>query len=171
MAKAVKQNIAGQEIAPNSPVRTILLLVVFIIPCVIMMPVAIVIVIGMMPTFGAWMVESRPEKNASISVAIMNFCGVLPHVMNLWSSGISLQNAMYILRDPFNLFMMYGAASTGWVLILCMPPVMLLMNSIKNEEIMRKLRARQQNLYEEWGETLKDATVEVSPKSVEQYQI
>ncbi len=136
-----------------------------------MLPIAVILVVGMMPAFGAWMIESRPEKNASISVAIMNFCGVLPHVMNLWSSGLSLQNAMFILRDPFNLFMMYGAASMGWILILCMPPVMLFMNSIKNEEIMRKLLARQEKLYQEWGETLKDATVEVSPRSVEQYQI
>lgn len=135
---------------------------------VLMLPFAVVLFFGMIPSYAAWMVDQREEKNASITVAMLNFCGVVPIMLNLWNRGGELSQAFDMLKDPFNLLSMYGAAGMGWLLIMAMPPVMMFLIGIKREEAVRQLTERMHKLQDEWGDSITNAVVEVDPETIEE---
>ncbi len=135
---------------------------------VLMLPFAVMLFFGMIPSFVAWMIDQREEKNASVTVALLNFCGVVPSMLNLWNKGGELSQAFEMLQDPFNLFSMYGAAGMGWLLIMSMPPVMMFLIGIKREEAVRQLSERMHKLQEEWGDSITQAVVEIDPDTVQE---
>jgi len=171
MAKKQDAPAKPAKSASPSSMRVATLLFMFITLGIVMMPFAMLLAIGMLPSFVASMTDNRPEKSASSAIMIMNLCGIIPNLINLWNKGGTIGKAMAIVQDPFNLLMMYGAAGAGWLLVLAMPPIMQFLIGIKTEETLKQLRARMDKLREEWGDSIEGAVVEVSPDAVEKYQL
>ncbi len=159
MAKNKQANVQN----PPSAFRFLMAGFTLILSGVLMLPFTVLFLFGMLPTMAAWVIDHRPEKNASVTVALMNFCGVVPNLLNLWSKGGDMSAAIEIIKDPFNLLCMYGAAGMGWLLIAAMPPVMFFLIGIKREESVRQLTQRMQKLQEEWGDAIRQANLEISP--------
>lgn len=170
MAKKEKQ-LTPDQLRKSQAMRKVTLMIMAIVTAIIMAPFAAVVAIGMLPTMVAWFADERKEKDAALTVALLNFCGVAPNLITLWNKGGDMHHALQMMYDPFNLLMMYGAAGLGWMLISVMPPVMSFLISVRTEETMRKLDQRLKKLREEWGESLKDASIEITPEMAENYEI
>ena len=151
--------IASRSGMPGSPARkhgigraNITVLAVFLIPAgLLFLPTTLLLVLGLVPTLVALIVDRDPERYAAIAVAPVNFCGVLPLIMTLWQRGHDMREAVNLLSDPLNWLIMFGAAAVGWAIFFAVPPVVASFLAQRNETEIKRLTEHQEKLVEEWG--------------------
>ena len=112
----------------------------------------ILLLIGMLPTLVAWIIDRTPQKYATYCVGGVNLCGVFPFVLDLWAGENDIAGAMEILTDVFSLLLMYGAAGFGWMIFIAVPPVVGAFLTVMAQHRVNQLRRSQKDLIEEWGE-------------------
>ena len=108
----------------------------------------------MLPTLVALIVDRTSQKYAVFCVGGMNFSGVFPFLLDLWSGEHTVGSAMEILTDPFSLFLMYGAAGFGWMIFIAVPPTVGAFLTVMAQHRVIQLRRDQEELIEEWGEDI-----------------
>lgn len=134
---------------------------------VILFPSLLLLALLMVPTAVALLVDSRPEKHAATSVGLLNFCGTLPALVDLWEKGQTLLQARMLLSDPLSWLLAMGAAALGWLLVLLATPLTHSYLSLVTQTRLRGLRRQQQRLVEEWGEDValqRPRNAETSPQ-------
>lgn len=109
------------------------------------------ILIGMVPTLVAYIVDKSEGKYATICVGGMNFTGVFPALSELWEGKLSFPAVFDITFDPINLTIMFAAAGLGWTLYALVPPVIAAGLAVAAQHRIRKLRSDQRALIQEWG--------------------
>lgn len=119
---------------------------------VVAAPALILLFVGMAPTAVAILIDREPEKHAAISVAMLNFAGLSPHLADFVLGSASLGQAMALVSNVFVLVIIYGAAAAGWVLVLILPPVTSIVLGSMTEGRIEALRKEQKQLVEDWGE-------------------
>ncbi|MCW8916548.1 MAG: transposase family protein [Magnetovibrio sp.] len=112
----------------------------------------ILIIIGMLPTIVAFIIDRSKGKTASICVGSINFIGVFPYILSLWSQFDQLDSAMAMVGDIFTLLVMYSAAAFGWLLFLTLPSIISSFVIVLQQRKVAQLRGEQKDLIEEWGE-------------------
>lgn len=136
--------------ASSAATRTILIAVigggaVFILPSVMILG------IGMTPTLAAMITDRRKEKYATLCVGCMNFTGVLPFMIELWTNDHSYDNAFRLIGEPFTWLVMFGAAAIGWAIYFVTPGIAGMFIGMRADQRIQRLRRRQRDLVEEWG--------------------
>jgi hypothetical protein len=125
------------------------------------LPLCLLIVPGMMPSLAVLFVDRQRPRYLSYSVAVMNFAGVLPFLLALATSGMSLAAAAHKLSDPFTWLVMYGAAAVGWFTCAATPPLARICIEIQAGQRRRTLEALAKAMRQEWGE---EVTGKAQPK-------
>ena len=115
------------------------------------LPTVLILGIGMLPTVAAMISDRRKEKYATLCVGCMNFVGVLPFMIKLWTEDHSYDNAFKVIGDPFTWLVMFGAAALGWAIYFVAPGIAGMFIGMRNEQRVQRLRRRQRDLVEEWG--------------------
>ncbi len=114
------------------------------------LPVMVVLLIGLLPTFTI-MVTDRKNTNKLIIVGCFNLAGVfiyLFHVIN----NFTVRDAFFILSDIFNLIIMLGSAGLGLIVYLEVPNLFIYISRIAAEKRLKTIDASLQKLAEDWGE-------------------
>lgn len=126
----------------------------------VLFPSAALMGVLMLPTLAAAIGDRRPEKHAAIAIGLLNFCGTLPALADLWSRGQVLSNSILLLGEAMTWLTAFGAAGLGWLLVLLATPLAHTYLSLTTQARLRALQRQQQRLVEEWGEAvaLQDAT-------------
>lgn len=132
----------------------LLMLVVVLGLGLAVLPTMVVAAVGMMPTLVAYIVDGRREKYAAFSVGCMNFCGVLPFMLQLWTQEHSFAMAWRIVGDPVSWMVMYAAASVGWIIYYAAPHVVAAYLRFQLDRRIQKLREYQKDLVSEWGDSI-----------------
>lgn len=128
-----------------------LLLMFLALAAGLFLPTSVLLITGMIPTFVALLVDQDPDKYAAITVAPVNFCGILPSAIALWSGENTLPQALRLLSEPVNWLTMYGAAAIGWMLFFAIPPIIATFVVRRHEGEISRLTEHQEKLAEEWG--------------------
>lgn len=115
------------------------------------LPTVLILGIGMLPTVGAMISDRRKEKYATLCVGAMNFTGVLPFIIRLWTEEHSYEHAFRVIGDPITWLVMYGAAALGWAIYFVAPGIVGMFIGMRTEQRIQRLRRRQRDLVEEWG--------------------
>ena len=115
------------------------------------LPTVMVLLVGMIPTFIAYATDRRREKYKTLSVGCLNFLGVFPLLVTLWTEDHSFDKGFSLLADPFSWLMVLGTASIGWSIFLIAPAVVAMFLSMRIELSVERLKKRQSKLIEEWG--------------------
>ncbi|MDF1794744.1 MAG: hypothetical protein P1U88_22740 [Thalassobaculaceae bacterium] len=118
---------------------------------VMFLPSVMLLVIGMTPTMAAMLTDRRREKYATLCVGCMNFTGVLPFMVELWTKDHSYDNAFGMIGDPFTWLVMFGAAAIGWAIYFVAPGIVGMFIAMRADQRVERLRRRQRDLVEEWG--------------------
>lgn len=118
------------------------------------LPTMVVAAVGMLPTLVAYIVDGRREKYAAFSVGCMNFCGVLPFMLQLWTQEHSFAMAWRIVGDPISWMVMYAAAAVGWIIYYAAPHVVAGYLRLQLDRRIQKLRGYQKDLVTEWGDSI-----------------
>src|SRR5579864_5195629 len=74
------------------------------------LPLCILVLSGLVPTMVATVVDRYRAKYLTRSVGFMNLAGLTPLIVQLWSTGLTMDGATAILSKPINWLTMYGAA-------------------------------------------------------------
>jgi hypothetical protein len=124
----------------------------------------VLLLIGMIPTGIALLVDRSPQKDQARSVGYLNFAGCLPWAINYWMSGGGFSRVFEIVGDPLVLGIMYSAAAAGWGLCFLVRPFvtsyLIVASGMKDTQIKK----RQSELAEEWGEAVRQgADVKEAP--------
>jgi len=116
----------------------------------------IVTLVGMAPTFVAFLADRTPRKYATFCMGGMNFAGVFPSLMKLWEVAVTggVKDSIAITFNPFNLMVMYSAAAFGWLLYQMVPPIVAAMIAVTAQHRIAQLRGRQRELIKEWGDAI-----------------
>ena len=115
------------------------------------MPTALLVAVGMIPSFVAYIVDRDPDKTAPMTVAPLNLCGILPFTMDLWKHQHTMQAATHALGDPLTWLVMYGASAIGWALYFLVPPIVTNFEVMRAESRIETLNGKKKDLVEEWG--------------------
>ena len=122
----------------------------------------ILLLVGMLPTMVAFVIDRSSGKYATLCVGAMNIAGIFPSIFKLWTGQNSFSQSIQIITNIFDLVIMYGAAGFGWVLYIIIPSaVSALLNIIAQRRITR-IRKQQHQLISEWG---KNVAVRPGPES------
>lgn len=132
-------------------------LVVLIPAGLVVMPTTVLIALGMIPTLVAYVVDDDLNRTAPVTVGALNFCGVLPYVIELWHGPHTLTGAMAILADPVAWMVMYGAAGLGWAFHHVIPIGVANVEVNRAEAKINRLQEKRRRLIADWGtEALED---------------
>lgn len=123
------------------------------------MPSVLLIAIGMLPAVAAFIIDRTRQRCLTLSISGLNFCGVFPYLLSLWSGDNSIGTAVDLATDVFALLVMYSAAAFGWLLFMAVPPVVIAVLTVMTERRLVQLRAMQKSVIEEWGEDVAQAVV------------
>ena len=115
------------------------------------LPTVLILGIGMLPTIAAMISDRRKEKYATLCVGAMNFTGVLPFIVRLWTEEHSYEHAFRVIGSPVTWLVMYGAAALGWAIYFVAPGIVGMFIGMRTEQRIQRLRRRQRDLVEEWG--------------------
>lgn len=136
---------------PRRRSRVLAALALGIPVALLFLPTAMVLVVGMLPTLVAYVVDRDPDKPAPVAVGALNICGVTAYLIDLWTTGHTLAGAARILGDATAWLVMYGAAAIGWVIYTMIPPLVAMWMAGRARARITVLRERQADLVAEWG--------------------
>ena len=142
-------NIEYRRQRGRSNLTWILLILTFFL--VIASPTMIVLFFGMLPSVVAYIIDRSKGKAATFCVGSINFVGVFPYIITLWTDTNTIDAAMTFVSDIFVMLVMYSAAAFGWLLFLAMPTVVSSFVLVLQQRKVAQLRAEQKELIEEWG--------------------
>ncbi len=140
-----------------------LLLMMVLLPfAALFLPTLAVLALGLLPTLGAYVADRGREKHLAVTVGLLNLCGCVHALIELWSVGQSYNAMSAAIHDVYNWLIAYGAAGCGWLIYLSMPPLVRAYYKVVTESRIQVLRREQRKLVELWGEEI-TATVEAAP--------
>ena len=136
----------------SSQILWFTVIVALLLPWIL--PSMIVVFVGMVPSIVALVVDRSPRKYGTLTIAALNFAGVLPYLVKLWAKSQNLENALNIVVDVFALMVMYGAAGFGWMIFLTIPTFVASIFMVISQRRIAVLRENQRKILEEWGESV-----------------
>ncbi|MBT3306809.1 MAG: acyl-CoA synthetase [Alphaproteobacteria bacterium] len=144
---------AAPEAPPGQALRALIWGMVFVGTfMMISLPTVILVMFGLLPTIVAWVIDRSPQKYAMFCVFGMNFSGLLPFLMDIWFDDHSVDAAVNIMSNVFDLMVIYGAAAFGWMLFMSLPPVITTFLTVMSERRVTVLKSNQETIIEEWGD-------------------
>lgn len=148
-AKAGKPAKAGKK--KGAALRIFLLLLGSIALIFLIKHSFIFLMIGMMPTVIAYLVDSDSEKQRFRVVRNFNLIGVLPSLPGLIAQGNSVVAVHGALSNPYSWLTMYGAALVGFLLVWITPAISYFLMDLNTTRRIRRLEKAQDTLRKEWG--------------------
>lgn len=118
------------------------------------LPSVIVLLVGMIPTVVAYIIDLTPGRYAARCVAGLNIAGVVPFLNRLWSSTNDLPAAIAVVTDVYAWFAFYAASAVGWALFVSLPGFVASFKTYSAKRRANVLRERLEQLKEEWGEEI-----------------
>lgn len=115
----------------------------------------VLIVISLLPSGVAMIVDRRPRKFASKTVTCFNLAGLLPALFDTFMASDPDIAAQQQLADPYIWLMVYGFAGFGWLVVYLIPQMVFLYLVVRSDHTIAKLEKRRKELVDEWGERVK----------------
>jgi hypothetical protein len=126
--------------------------IVVTVMAVAALPLCLLFVAGMLPSFVAAAVDRTPRRYFMRTVGAMNLAGLAPGVLHLWEAGMTFASLRQVAASPWTWLAVYGAAGFGWLLFSSAPGVARVLLDVKVDETQRRLESRAKALVEEWGD-------------------
>ena len=117
-------------------------------------PSVTILVIGMIPTLVAYIIDLTPGRYAARCVAGLNIAGVVPFLNRLWESTNDMASAINIITDVYAWLAFYAASGIGWLLFASLPGIVASFKTYSAKRHANALRSRLEELKEEWGEEI-----------------
>ncbi len=126
---------------------------------------ALVLFIGILPTFGALI--SDPTKNSSqtFCVGICNITGLAPMVSDLYNHNFNLTYAYEVIHNDINLLTILCAAAIGWAIFFIVPSITIAFYRNRDRTTLIQMVRRYDQLKKTWGDNIPNSPSVESLKS------
>ncbi|MBP3346598.1 MAG: hypothetical protein J6L86_06195 [Alphaproteobacteria bacterium] len=127
-----------------------ILITLLLITIIIMLPFTIILLIGLLPTITLLITDPKNSPKL-VTIGCFNMAGVfiyLLHVINHYS----MDGAIDIVRDVFNLIIMLGSAGIGLILYCELPNLFIFFSKISAGKRMNVIDKKLADMAEEWGQ-------------------
>jgi hypothetical protein len=154
---AAKAKPGAAPAAPQAPKkRGPWLYICLVMPvALLLLPSTLVLLVAMVPTMAARVVDPAPGRQLTITVGSLNFAGALWFMHDLWSAGQSFSAIMPTLSDMIGWLAALVGAGMGWAIYSLMPIVTRSIATTKSNLRLRSVRKSQEELVEEWGDPVR----------------
>ncbi len=152
---AAAKKVAGKIVTNMILVTLVLMAAIIGLVLLKMTFVAVMLVIGLMPSIVAHILDRRPGKAASHTILAFNMAGLLKHIMNIFTGGNPNQTAQHLITDPYTWLWVYIFAAFGWLVVHILPQIAILFLSLKAEYTVKRMKSLQEKLASEWGDDIK----------------
>ena len=151
--------------------KIIIICMIMAIGAVAMLPTTIIIVLGLIPTWVAYVVDDSRDRSLGRVVLCLNFAGVLPSLLRLWQHGHTTTNALNIVMEPIMMALMLIPAAFAWMIYSYVPYLVVGIVRRKAEMRIRSLDKSQEDLVEQWGDRVtglahKNEADEIAPEKL-----
>ena len=130
---------------------------------IVTLPGTILLFFGLMPTAVAYVVDRTKDKYATFCVGSMNFVGVFPYLLEVWTDEHTPAQAFRILSNGFKLLVIFGMAGLGWTLYSLIPPVVSAIMVMLAQRRVEELRLIQEALVTDWGPEVSEPPAAAPP--------
>ena len=121
-----------------------------LLAAVLFMPTTILLVVGMLPTVVAALIDRKGGARA-ITVGALNLCGCIPFLMDLWTKGHTTELAVSLIADPLTIIVMYAAAGIGYMIDWALSGIVATIMVQRSAARLDAIRKRQEELVTRWG--------------------
>jgi hypothetical protein len=136
-----------------------LLILLLLTPvALLLLPTTLVLLPAMIPTAVARIVDPGPGRHLTITVGSLNLAGALWFVHDIWSAGQSFAAISPALSDMMAWLAALVGAGCGWAIHWVMPVISRRIAEAKSSVRLARLRKRQTELVEQWGEPVRSLT-------------
>lgn len=117
------------------------------------LPTSILLVIGLLPTFAAVLIDPTPDRIKALSVCAMNVAGLTPFLLELWTSGQaqSVGKAFEIVALPSNVITIYACAAAGYIVFYTVSGLVSTLMLERGKARLKEIEERMTNLERQWG--------------------
>lgn len=119
--------------------------------CLMIVPTVIVLAVALVPTGVAFILERGKGYYGGLTVGAMNVAGTAPYLVDLWTEGHTMVNAVGIITNVFAWLVFYGAALFGWAIYSTTPAAVSAFMTMTAGHRITALRATQRELVQKWG--------------------
>ncbi len=127
-----------------------IILIFAFLAAVLFMPTTIMLVIGMLPTVVAALVDRRGGARA-ITVGSLNLCGCVPFLLDLWMTEHTTAVALDLIKNPSTIIVMYSAAGIGYMIDWALSGIVASLIVQRSTARLAAIRKRQEELVTRWG--------------------
>ena len=131
------------------------LLIMGLMTAVVFLPTTMILVIGMLPTPAAILVDKSKRKIKVVSVGAMNLAACMPFILELWSLEHTFARSFEILTDPMSILIMYAGAAVGYIIDWSLTNVISVFLYERGKTRMVAIRKAQKDLLDRWGPEVK----------------
>jgi hypothetical protein len=154
---ATKGAAKSGEAPPKSGKKTLFILLLLLLPVAgVLLPTTMVLVVAMVPTIVAWVVDPSPGRHLTLTVGCLNFAGSLWFIHDLWSMGQTFAAVAPALSDMLAWLAALLGAGAGWTIFWVMPYITRSIAATKSSVRLKRLRKAQEELVELWGEPVRE---------------
>lgn len=119
--------------------------------CIMFASVAVIMVVGMIPTLVAAIVDRSEGRMRALTIGAMNFAGCVPFMLEVFKKGNGLETSIAYMLEPQTIVVIYFAAAMGYLIDWAMTGIVssILVQRTKNR--LREIQKDQKDLTERWG--------------------
>ncbi len=128
----------------------IMLITVFLL-AVMFSAMAVLLVIGMVPTIVACIVDRSDNRVKTITVGSMNFAGCVPFMLQLLKTHGGITDAMGVILQPQTIVIMYFAAAMGYMIDWAMTGIVSSIMVQRAKSRVKDIQKQQKDMVDRWG--------------------
>ncbi|MCB9990814.1 MAG: hypothetical protein H6867_05475 [Rhodospirillales bacterium] len=129
-----------------------LLGIVGLLTAIVFMPTTIVLMMGMIPTVVAAVIDRSGKGTKALTVGAMNLAGCTPFLIKLWSTGHTSEMAVSLITDPRTMSIMFAAAGIGYLVDWAMSGIVGTLMLQRSTGRIVDIKKKQEALIERWGQ-------------------
>ena len=141
MAKKKKQNAWKAQI----------FLIVSLIMAVMFSAMAVILLVGMIPTIVAAIVDRTKGKMRSMTIGAINFAGCTPFLVEVFNKGNDISTAVSYIVQPRTIVVMYMAAGMGYLVDWAMTGIVSAIMVQRAKGRIKEIQKQQKDLVDRWG--------------------
>lgn len=142
----------------NLSIRFIIIAFLLVIISFLFWESASLLLIGMLPTAVAWMIDRSKQKSKTLTVGAMNFAGCFPYLMGVWTAFDPAVVSARYLGDPLTIIMIYGAAFVGYVINYVSVAAFSSYAAQRAKDKISKIDKEKKALEKRWGKKVNGQT-------------
>lgn len=113
--------------------------------------VAVILVVGMIPTIVAAIVDRSEGRMRALTIGAMNFAGCIPFMLDIFKKGNSIETSIAYMLEPSTIVVIYFAAAMGYLIDWAMTGIVSSVLVQKTRNRLRDIQKDQKDLTERWG--------------------